>query len=207
MRRKSMYVPLAALAVAHAAAADDSGWYVGAGVGAADTANNVHLGVPDVPLLSGKTDGNETSWGFAAGYRFNPYLAFELGYVDLGEIEADVVDATALTDAGASVGFSAAGATFAMIGTFPMAKWELYLKAGVFFSSPVLEYSGSLAGEDFRARITNDSNDPLYGIGVKYALSEHLQIFLDSTYFMEVGEPGKGQADFLNTSLGASWRF
>jgi len=24
---------------------------------------------------------------------------------------------------------------------------------------------------------------------------------------MEVGEPGKGQADFLSTSLGVSWRF
>ena len=207
MRRRSMCVPFAVLAVAHAAAADDSGWYVGAGVGVADTANNVHLGVPDVPLLSGKAEDNDTTWGLAAGYRFNPYLAFELGYVDLGELEADVADATAVTDARASLGFSADGVTFAMIGTFPLAKWELYLKAGVFFSSPVLEYSGSVSGDDFAARITNDSSDPLYGIGVRYALSEHLQIHLDSTYFMEVGEPGKGQANFLNTSLGATWRF
>ena len=207
MRRRSMYVVLVALAVAQVAAADDSGWYMGAGLGFADTANNVHLGVPDVPLLSGKAEDNDTTWGLNAGYRFNRHLALELGYVDLGELAADVADATTATDARAAVGFSADGVTFAMIGTFPIAKWELYLKAGVFFASPVLEYSGSFAGEDFSARITNDSNDPLYGIGVSYPLSEHLQIYLDSTYFMEVGEPGKGQADFLSTSLGVSWRF
>ena len=64
------------------------------------------------------------------------------------------------------LGFSAEGVTLAMIGTFPIGKWELFLKAGVFYSSTVLEYSGSQSGTDFGARLTNDDEDALYGIGL-----------------------------------------
>jgi opacity protein-like surface antigen len=207
MRRRLLCVPFAALAIAQAASADDSGWYLGAGVGLADTADRSQLCCAGFPLLTGRTHDNKTSWGVAAGYRFNQSLAIELGYVDLGELTSEVADATAATDARAAVGFSAEGVTLAMIGTLPFGKWEPYLKAGVFYSSTVLEYSGSLSGVPFGARITNDDEDAIYGIGVGYALSEHIRIHLDTTYFMEVGEPEKGRAEYLNTSIGATWRF
>ena len=207
MRRSSVWMIVAALAIAPAASADDSGWYLGAGLGLADTADTSQLCCAGFPLLTGRTDDNKTSWGVAAGYRFNPNIALELGYVDLGEFTSEVTDATGATDARAAVGFSADGVTLAMIGTFPIGKWEPYLKAGVFYSNTVLEYSGSLSGTDFGARITNDDEDALYGIGVRYAVSERLRIYVDSTYFMEVGEPETGRSDYLNTSVGALWRF
>jgi OmpA-OmpF porin, OOP family len=207
MRRISMCLPLVALAIAPAAAADDSGFYLGASLGLANTGDNSQLGLADLPLLTGKTHDNDTSLGLAAGYRFNRNIALELGYVDLGEITSDVTDATGATDTRAVVGFSAEGVTLAIIGMLPIGKWEPYLKAGVLRSSTVLEFSGSSSGEDFSARITNEAGDALYGIGVRYALTERLQISLDSTYFVEVGEPDKGRSDYLNTSLGASWRF
>ena len=207
MRRGSLCVPLAALALAPAAAADDSGWYLGAGVGLADTGDTSQLCCAASELLTGKTNDNKTTWGVAAGYRFSQSLAIELGYVDLGELTSDVTDATGATNARAAVGFSADGVTLAMIGTFPIGKWELFLKAGVFYSNTVLEYSGSQEGDDFGARITNEDEDAIYGIGVRYPLSESLRIYLDTTYFMEVGQPDTGRSDYLNTSLGAVWRF
>lgn len=207
MRRRYVWVLLASLAIAPAAAGDDSGWYLGAGVGLADTPDNSVLTPSDVPVLTGRTVDNDTSWGLAAGYRFNKNIAIELGYVDLGEFTSEVADATGATDARAAVGFSADGVTLAMIGTFPIGKWEPYLKAGVLYSSTVLEFSGSQSGVDFGARITNDDEDALYGIGLSYAVSERMRIYLDSTYFMEVGESDTGRSDYLNTSLGASWRF
>lgn len=207
MRRRSMCVPLAALAIAQAASADDSGWYLGAGVGLADTADTSQICCAGIPLLTGRTHDNKTSSGLAAGYRFSRSLAIELGYVDLGELTSEVTDATGATDARAAVGFSADGVTLALIGTFPIGKWEPYLKAGVFYSGTVLEYAGSLSGAPFGARLTNDDEDALYGIGVSYALSERVRIYLDSTYFMEVGQPDTGRSDYLNTSLGAAWRF
>lgn len=207
MRRRSVWLPLAALAIAPAASADDSGPYLAAAVGLANTPDDSVLTPSDVPVLTGRTDDNDTSWGLAAGYRFNRHIAIELGYLDLGEITSEVTDATGSTDARAAVGFSAEGVTLALIGTFPIGKWEPYLKAGVFSAHAVLEFSGSFSGANFDARIAHDDQDGLYGVGVKYAVSEHLQIYLDSTYFHEVGEPDTGQSDYLNTSVGASWRF
>jgi OOP family OmpA-OmpF porin len=200
-----MWLAFAALGIAQAASADDSGWYVGASLGIADTPNT-GLSFTDVPSLTGKTK-DETSWGFAAAYRFNPNLAIELGYVNLGEVTAELTDATGLTDARAAIGFSAEGVTLAMIGTFPLGKWEPYLKAGVFFSRNVFEYSGGFSGRSFGGRNTNDDKDALYGIGLRYALSEHLRIYLDSTLFPAVGESDTGGLDYVNTSLGATWQF
>lgn len=205
MKRTAVWLAVTTLAVAPAAFADDSGVYLGAAVGFADGPDNVQLGVPDVPLLGGKADVDDPSFGFSAGYRFNKNLSIEVGYVDLDELQADVADAA--SDGRATLGFSAEGVTLAMIGELPIGKWQPYLKAGVFYSRTVLEYSGVFSGTDFSARLTSDNEDALYGIGVRYQLSEQLRLFVDATYFMEVGEPGNGQVDFLNHSAGVVWQF
>lgn len=205
MNRTSVWLAVTALAVAPAAVADDSGVYLGAAVGLTDGPDNVQLGVPDVPLLAGKADVDDPSFAFSAGYRFNKNISLELGYVDLDELQADVADVA--SDGRATLGFLAEGVTLAMIGEFPIGKWQPYLKAGVFYSRTVLEYSGVFSGADFSARLTNDSEDALYGVGVRYQLAEKLRVFVDATYFMEVGEPGKGQVDFINTSAGVVWQF
>jgi OOP family OmpA-OmpF porin len=207
MRRIHVWASLTALVIAQAAAADDSGFYLGAGVGLAQTGNTSRLGVADLPLLTGKTHDDDTTWGVAAGYRINQNIAIEVGYVDLGEITSEVTDATGATDARAASGFSADGVTLALIGTFPLGNWEPYLKAGLLSSNTVLEFAGSAAGGNFGARITNEDEDALYGIGVSYAVSESLRIYLDLTYLMEVGESDTGRSDYLNPSAGAIWRF
>jgi hypothetical protein len=71
----------------------------------------------------------------------------------------------------------------------------------------VLQFSGSVSGRAFAERVTNDDQDPLYGIGVRYSLSDRLKLYVDSTYFMEVGEPEKGRSDMLNTSAGLLLQF
>lgn len=207
MRGRSMWLALAWLGIAQAASAEDSGWYIAANLGLADAPNDSGLAFTDVPLMTGRTEDNQATWGLSAGYRFNPIIALELGYVDLGEITAQVTDASGLTDARSATAFSADGATLAMIGTLPLGKWEPYLKAGVFFSNTDFEYSGSFAGRRFAERKQADNVDVLYGIGVGYAVNEHLRISLESVFFPKVGEPGTGRSKYLNTSLGASWRF
>lgn len=207
MKQSTLCAPLMALAIGQAAVADDSGWYLGAGAGAADTADDARLGLPDAPPLGGRTEDNKFSWGVTAGYRFSPHFALELGYVDLGELEAQVSDLTGGSDARAGFGFSVDGVTLAMVGSFPIGKWEPYLKAGVFYSNTELAYSVSMAGDTFGARIKDDDEDALYGFGVRYAVNERLRLYLDATYFMEVGEPGTGQADYMNFTLGFVWRF
>lgn len=207
MNGTSIGIAVLMLAVAVPAAADDSGLYVGAGIALVDMPKQIGLGVSNVPLLRGDADNQDTGFAVTLGYRVNRNISFELGYVDLGDLEANVVDVAGTSDARATVGFSSDGMTFAMIGTFPIGKWEPYVKAGILFSSTMLEYSGTLSSTTFSARIADDDEDALYGAGVRYALRDRLRVYLDATLFSEVGEPRTGQLDAFSTSLGALWRF
>lgn len=62
------------------------------------------------------------------------------------------------------------------------------------------------AGAGLADTADNDDEDALYGIGVRYAVNERLRLYLDATYFMEVGEADTGQANYLNFSAGARRR-
>jgi opacity protein-like surface antigen len=204
---RSIGIALGALVLTPLAAADDSGVYIGATVGYVDTPDTVQLGVPDVPLLTGKTDDTVFTPGLEIGYRFNRNIAVELGYVDLGDLKADLVDLGGGTDATAQTNFSADGISLSLVGTFPMGKWEPYVKAGALFSSTTLKYSGAVSGNAFAAGIDNNAEDALYGLGVRYALTDRVKLVLDSTYYQDVGEPRHGQAQYFKTSLGILWQF
>jgi OmpA-OmpF porin, OOP family len=200
-------IALLGLLATSAAAADDSGFHVSASVGIADHADDAALGVPDVGRLTGATDGDDTSWALTGGYRFNRNIAIEIGYVDLGEIDAAVSDVEGGSDARATFTFATSGITLAMVGSFPIGNWVPYLKAGVLFSETELDFAGTVNGASFAARVDEDSQDPLFGAGVGYDFGEHWRVQLDVTYFMESGDPDGGESDYLSTSLGVSWRF
>lgn len=206
MNARLLGMMLGVLAAAQATA-DDSGVYIGAGVGQVDTPDNAVLGVPEVPLLTGRTRDTQFTPAVQLGYRFNRNIAVELGYVDLGDVKANVVDASGSSDASAQLKFSADGISLALLGVFPIGNWEPYVKAGVLFSSTTLKYAGSIGGNAFAASLDNDAEDALYGLGVRYNLTETFKLSLDSTYFVDVGEPDRGQGDFLRTSVGVVWQF
>lgn len=202
MKRTCACAAWIGMALTCSASADESGPYVSAGLGRIDAPDNAELGA-----LTGNTENDEWSWTFGLGYRFNRNIALELGYLDLGEVESDLTDATGLTDASANASFSADGATFALIGTFPIGRWEPYIKAGVLFSSTELQFSGSIDSTPFAGRLTNDTEDPLYGAGVRFAVAEPLQVYLDVTYLDDVGEPETGRSSYFNATAGVLWRF
>jgi Outer membrane protein beta-barrel domain len=207
MRRRNSWLLCAASCLVQPVSADDTGMYLSAGLGYVYTGNNVKLTLPDLPAMTGETDSTDPAWSATVGYRFNRNISLEFGYVDLDELSSDVADEAGNTDTQAALKFSADGVTVALLGTFPIGSWEPYIKAGVLFSNTALEFSGRAATSPFGARLTEHSEDALFGLGVRYALNEHLQLYIDSTYFMEVGEPGTGVANFTNTSLGLLLRF
>ena len=181
--------------------AQNAGIYVSAAVGLSDAPDRSQLGE-----LTGSTDNRDLSWNIGLGYRFNRNIALEPGYVDLGQLESDLTAPSGASDGSAHASFAAAGATVALVGTFPMGRWEPYIKAGVLFSSTELKFSG-LGSTPFAARLTKDNEDPLYGAGVRFNVTEPLQVYLDVTYLDEVGEPETGRSRYFNSSAGVLWRF
>ena len=89
---------LAALAMAPLQAQaeeDDSGWFVGAGVGKADStlsANQIEtqLSGPDVTVNSVSVDDSRTGWKLKLGYEFSNHVAIEAGYLDLNDVNVQV---------------------------------------------------------------------------------------------------------------------
>lgn len=97
-------------------AAEDSGAYIGAGVGS--TAYN-----DDDKLQSYDLDDNSVGWTVFGGYRFFRYLAVEAGYTNFGEFSAKSPSNT--TDESFEALYVAA------VGILPLGEaWQLHAKLG-----------------------------------------------------------------------------
>ena len=71
----------ALVAAASAQAENETGFYAGAGVGSF----NLDIDNPDdVEETIDAYKSDDTAWKAFGGWRMNPYLAFELAYVNLG---------------------------------------------------------------------------------------------------------------------------
>jgi len=187
------------MSLAGTVAADESGPYVSAALGRIDVPDRSELGP-----LTGDTTNNEWSWTVGAGYRFNPNIALELGYVDLGEIDAELGN---LSGDRAHASFAAEGVTLALVGAFPIGRWEPYVKAGVLFSTTELQFVGTVQSIHFRGLLEQDTEDPLVSAGVRFAVAEPIQVFFDLTYLDDVGEPETGRSSYFNATAGVLWRF
>ena len=167
-----------------AAAENDSGLYLGAGVGRF----NVEIDdVDDVTDTIGSFDADDTTFKAFAGWRFNPYLGVELDYIDLGNPE-DVID-------GRRVSADVNGFAPYLVGTLPIGPVELFAKAGYLF------YDVKVDVDDLD--IQDDSNeDFVYGAGIGLTMFEHLHARLEYEV-IDIGEVDDANALWVS----AAWRF
>jgi OOP family OmpA-OmpF porin len=127
MRLIYAFVASALLASAPAFAADDSGFYVGAGVG-------------DFGVEIGAFDDSDIGFKVFGGYQFMKYLGAELEYIDGGTAE----------DFGLKVDVS--GFNLSAMGILPVGeKFNVFAKLGMIFWDADLSGAarGSDSGEDF----------------------------------------------------------
>jgi opacity protein-like surface antigen len=176
---------LFALSAAPAVAADnDSGPYLGAGVGRFDVEID---DVGDVTDTIGSFDADDTTFKAFAGWRFNPYLGVELDYIDLGNPE-DRID-------GRRVSADVNGFAPYVIGTLPIGPVELFAKAGYLF------YDVKVDVDDLD--IDDDSNeDFVYGGGIGVTLFEHLHARVEYEV-IDIDEVDDANALWVS----AAWRF
>ena len=152
---------LLALGTTPALAETDSGFYVGAGVGRF----NVEIDNPgDVTDALGSFDADDTTFKAFAGWRFSPYVAFELDYIDLGNPEDRI--------SGQRVSADVNGIAPYLVGTLPVGPVEFFAKAGYLF------YDVQVDIDDLK--VTDDnSQDFVYGGGIGLTLFDHLNTRLE----------------------------
>jgi opacity protein-like surface antigen len=166
-------VACAASVAAHAA---EGGFYVGAGGGGSNVSvtdwndNNDHNDCCGYYYQDG--DGNG-AYSIHAGYRFMPYLAVEIGYVDSGKPQwhENGVFIGELGDFfNLSVDLEKLEATqVSVLGILPFGRiWEAYLRGGAAFWSADANQTavGTFSGVPFRRSINKNDTGFLFGVGI-----------------------------------------
>jgi hypothetical protein len=161
---------------------NEKGLYIGAGLGQF----NVEVDdLDDAANTVSEFDEDDTSWKIFGGWRFNPYIAVELDYIDFG--------------GPSSGGTEIAVKGFApyLVGTLPLGIFELFAQVGYYFYDFDVE-SSSNAIDDF----SDSSEDLVYGAGIGLVLFEHLDARL--TYeILDAGDADDANALWLS----GAWRF
>ena len=187
-----------------AMAAEESGFYAGAGIGQANLSVDKFGIDTDLGEFSYKFDADDTALKVFGGWRFNKYIAVELDYIDLGtmsdkrKFDIGEIDPLVLTT---DIGVS--GWAPYVIGTWPIGMVELSAKLGYVFYDVDVDLKGKIGGESLGPKESeSDSDEDLaYGVGIGMTFFEHLNAKLEYEV-IDVSD-----ADIDAFWLTGAWRF
>lgn len=205
LNRTLALVALSSFAAA-ASAEEDSGWYLGAGIGHVDYADNgtVQVGRHSLAAreISDFDDPLSSSTSFWFGYRFNPYVSVEAGYLRNAETELRL--SNALNETVGTFRFRSEGPTLAIVGSLPLGKWEPYARIGVMYA----QTQARLLHEDGEAWTRLRGVELLASVGIAYNFTAHWQAKLEATFIPDAGErTGTGASNLGVATLGFTYRF
>jgi OOP family OmpA-OmpF porin len=192
-------VMAACLGAASYAAAQDSGFYIGAGVGQSQAKDACDAG-SGVVLTS--CDDKATAWRVFAGYQFNKYIAAEGAYEDWGKFEATG------TVLGTSVNASlkAWGIDASAVGFLPLVDWFSLLGrvGGTYWD---LKAEGAVPSLGGSASISDTGFSLHYGLGVQFLFAHQFGIRAEYTIYDSIGSDSTGKSDIHMYGASLFYRF
>jgi hypothetical protein len=185
----------------------EKGFYTGVTAGVTSFPARPELVLGGTTLNSTDASENDLSWSIAGGYRFSRNFALEVGYTDLGEGTAHLID-FAGSPLQTDLRFSARGVKAAAVLLFPVRKWEPFIKVGVLFQDVDLHLNGTQSGAPFAFSSSSDGTKIFWEGGVSYRFDARWKATFGLTYYPEIGNQGEtGEADVLVAYLGITYRF
>ncbi len=155
--------------------------------------------------LSSSDSGSDNKWRLQGGYRFNPYLAVEAGYIDFGKAKYQA----SYTGGSAQGTLKAGGFDVVGLASLPLNdSFSIFGKAGLVAArvKSNLIAVGGAAGASGRA--SDNSIRPLLGVGALYKLTDHVDLRADYDHVSGLGSSSKtGKMDSNMVSLGAAYNF
>jgi OOP family OmpA-OmpF porin len=137
-------------------------------------------------------EDSDTSLALFAGYHFNPYIAVEASYMDLGtaEYQAELIvsfqQPLGTIMIPLAVDVDSTGFTLAALGSLPIGSgFDLHGRLGVLFAETDVSRRIGSQGRD---QDTFDSTGALYGIGAGFNFAEHWSLSLDWTRYDNLGD-------------------
>ena len=196
-------------------------WYLGASAGQSRisaSSGDVDNGflVDDAFTASGTTlDKSDTGWKVYAGYQFNPVLALEGGYADLGKASFNTTIVAAPAGTIPAPPFpihataTARGVFLSALARWPVTQaFSVFVKAGAFRSEAEFTEVITTTGAT-RVSRTERRTDANYGLGLQWAFSERLSARLELERFRNVGRGigGREGRDVDFASAGIMFQF
>jgi len=200
--RKSVYLGIAASALAlgavpaaQAQMEDNTGGpYLGVGWGQFNV--NVDNLSDAGTVANNITKSDDNAWKAFVGWRFAPFIALELAYIDLGSPSDQF-------EGGGSSGnytLDISGFSPYLIGTIPAGPVELFAKVGYYFYDVDLNVDFDSPGPDIGADSSRE--DFVYGVGLGFTFFEHVHVRAEYEW---IDLQNAGDSDAL--WLSAAWRF
>jgi len=144
MLSRTLLAVLIGAAAFGAQAAEDNGFYAGAGAGQSFVDEAGY-------------DDEDTAFSAFGGYQFNRYFGLEAGYVDFGELEPDA----------AGQALEASSVYVTAVGTLPFTeKFSGYAKAGF------QRWNLDTAIPGLAGTTDDNGNDSTYGAGLQYRFND-----------------------------------
>jgi OOP family OmpA-OmpF porin len=184
--------------VAQAQDENPSGPYISAALGQFDVKIDDLEGVEDVLE---DLDSDDSAWKIGFGWRFNPYIALELDYVDLGTPRGNF-DAT-----GSSGQYEVdlSGVGFYAIGSLPLGIFELSGKVGYYYHDIDLHVDFDNIGPNNGEVFDSDESSEafVYGVGAGLTLFEERLNVKVEYELMDIDEVDDAYVLWLT----GAWRF
>jgi opacity protein-like surface antigen len=223
--------PLVAAALALAclpSAGQAAEWYATASTGRSQTSRdlvaNRESTLVDATGVHTEFDAKDSAWKIGAGYRFNPVLAIEVNYADLGRHSTFTTMLAGAPAAFASIAIERKVTGFGadLVVSAPVAeRFSIYGRVGAFRTN--LEASAQLGGnivftngatEDTRRSVTQHETVLRYGVGAAWQLWRNGALHIEWERYSDIGKAfaiggsgTTGEADTNVAWIGVTQRF
>jgi OmpA-like transmembrane domain len=167
------------------------------------------------PLASTSSfDTEDSGYGFVVGYRLLKNLAFEGGYLDLGDVSHrdrsdGLFDGTTPQSWSQNLDSRTSGIALSALGILPLGyRAEIYARGGILLASNRADIfiSNGIRGAPFR--VTNSGVDMLAGIGATLTFAEIYGVRLEFQRVFDAGDDetlGEADADLLTIGVTVSF--
>jgi OOP family OmpA-OmpF porin len=192
------YALVPGLAPAADPAPDSRGFYLGASLGASHSSDWCG---PFLDATVVTCDNSSTGYKLYGGYRFNDFVGFEAGYIDLGNFSATLDSSFgAISDK-----IKLKGATAHAVLFLPVTpEFSVFGKAGsIYWNLKSETYIDSVP-----ANRSDSGFDVAVGIGAQYFLTRHFAVRAEFEYFPNLGNANTvGDTDQQLWTIGGVWKF
>jgi opacity protein-like surface antigen len=160
--------------------------------------------------LGSSIDDSSRGYGAMLGYRFSPFFAAEIAYVDLGKLEyhsdlllgGPVIGGTAAT--AVDIRQKSTGLGVSALAHLPLTEtWELYGRGGFMLSNIETRITTTLADQSDSQEFSTNSENFYAGAGVAFHPSEAWTVRAEFQRFFDVGaeEIAETDLDFLGLQV------